>query len=81
MEGEQVGPHASGLGAQRLALNQGGGGETTQGHEAHEALGGRLLVGHRSPPFPPRQENTGEHSILARTDVCQAERVMHPRHE
>jgi hypothetical protein len=61
MEGEQVGPHASGLGAQRLALSQCGGGETPQGHEPHEALGGRLLVGHRSPPCRPQQENTGEH--------------------
>ena len=57
MEGKQIRPQASGRGAQRLALNQGGRGETTQGDESHDAGGGRLLVGHRSPPRPPLQEN------------------------
>ena len=46
MEGKQIRPQASGRGAQRLALNQGGRGETTQGDESHDAGGDRLLVGH-----------------------------------
>ena len=55
MEGEQICPQASGLGAQRLALKQCGEGETARGEEAHNALGGRLLVGHAlSSPYHRR---------------------------
>jgi hypothetical protein len=58
LQPEQVGPPASGLGAQRLALRQGGGRETTHCDEADDALGGCLLVGH-IPLVPVPQENTG----------------------
>jgi hypothetical protein len=37
VHGHEHGPQASGLSAQRLTLNQGGVGETTQGDEAHNA--------------------------------------------
>ena len=77
--GHQRGSPASGRGAQRLTLRQGRRGETPQGDEAHEALGGRLLVGH-APSFPhPRstQEHTG--CSLEQMAVY-GEGVMHPRH-
>jgi hypothetical protein len=56
MEGEQVVPQAASLGAQRLALNHGGWGETTPGDEARNALGGRLLVG--DAPSSPSHRRT-----------------------
>ena len=66
------------LGAQRLALNQGGGGETTQGDEAHDALRTRVLVRHRPPPFPPPQENT---AYSLEQMFVNEPGAIHPRHE
>ena len=56
---DQVRPQASRLGAQRLALQPCGRGETLQGDEAHDARRPRVLGGRRPPSFPPPQENTG----------------------
>ena len=59
MQGEQIRPQASGLGAQHLTLRKLRRGEARQGDEAHDAVRPHVRVGRRPPPFPPPQENTG----------------------
>ena len=74
MEGEQVGPPATRLGTQRLALGERNRREVTQGNATHNAWRVCLFVGHAPPPL----RNTG--SSLEQTFVS-GQGASHPSTE
>jgi hypothetical protein len=78
MEGEQIRPQASGLGAQHLTLRKLRRGEARQGDEAHDAVRPHVRVGRRPPPFPPPQDNTAY--SLEQMPV-NGQRAIHPSTE
>jgi hypothetical protein len=47
---QQIRPETSGFGAQSLTLGERGGSEAAQRHEADDAVGARVFVGHAASP-------------------------------